>query len=256
MARANRVRGDGSEGGIFHITHRCHNREFLLRFARDRDGYREKLREHVKKYEVGLLDYGITSNHGHLLIDAEERLEVSGFMQEVASEFAREYHRRKGRINAYWGDNFHATLVESGRYLWDCLCDIELNMNRCGVVGHPREWQWVGYHQIMGLRRGYRLIDLDRLCWRLRARDIEDVRRNLEASLVQRIERDPMKREPWWTESLAVGSADFVEKIKPLILSRRDTEITERGDDRWVLEEAGVAYGQKTEPKSTAKPCF
>ena len=34
MARANRVRG---QGGIFHVTHRCHNGRFLLRFARDRD---------------------------------------------------------------------------------------------------------------------------------------------------------------------------------------------------------------------------
>ena len=133
MARANRVRGGGSDGGIFHITHRCHNRAFLLRFARDRDAYREKLREHVKKYDVWLLDYCITSNHGHLLVDAQERVEVSGFMQEVASEFAREFNRRKRRMNAYWGDNFHATLVESGRYLWECLCYIQLNMNRCGV---------------------------------------------------------------------------------------------------------------------------
>jgi hypothetical protein len=73
------------------------------------------------------------------LIEAPERLEVSGFMPEVASEFAREYNRRKGRINASWGDNFHATLVESGRYLWECLCSIEWTRNRCGVVGHPRE---------------------------------------------------------------------------------------------------------------------
>jgi putative transposase len=100
MTRANRVRGGGREGGMFHITHRCHHREFLLKFARDRDAYREKLREHVKKYEVWLLDYCITCNHVHLLLDAEERLEVSGFMQEVASEFAREYNRRRGRINA------------------------------------------------------------------------------------------------------------------------------------------------------------
>ena len=82
MARANRVRGGGREGGIFHIAHRCHNREFLLRFARDRGTYREKLQEHAKKYEVWLLDYCITSNHVHLLLDAEERLEVSGVCGE------------------------------------------------------------------------------------------------------------------------------------------------------------------------------
>jgi REP-associated tyrosine transposase len=52
MARANRWRG---EGGIFHLTHRCHNRAFLLKFARDRDAYRALLREHLQKYQVGML---------------------------------------------------------------------------------------------------------------------------------------------------------------------------------------------------------
>jgi len=36
--------------------------------------------------------------------------------------------------------------VEDGEYLWQCLCYIELNMVRCGVVEHPRDWAWVGYH--------------------------------------------------------------------------------------------------------------
>lgn len=225
-----------------------------MKFARDRNGYREKLRQHVNKYDVWLLDYCITSNHGHLLVDAQERLEVSGFMQEVASEFAREYNRRKRRMNAFWGDNFHATLVESGRYLWECICYIELNMNRCRVVRHPREWEWVGYHEIMGIRRRYRLIDLDRLCWRLGAGDIADVRKNLEVSLAEKIERDQMKREQSWTESLAVGSAAFVEKIKPLILSRRETEIVETGEGMWVLKEREIPYGRKTGAKTGLKP--
>ena len=256
MARANRVRGNGSDGGIFHITHRCHNRQFLLKLACDRDTYREKLREHLKKFDVRLLDYCVTSNHVHLLMDAEDRLEVSRFMQEVASEFARAYNRRKHRMNAYWGDNFHATLVESGRYLWECMCYVELNMNRCGVVTHPREWQWLGYHEIMGLRRRYRLIDLDRLCWRLGASSLEDIRKHLEASLSERIAGDQVKREPRWTESLAVGSAGFVEKIKPLILSRRETEMVETAENMWALREAETPYGQKTGRESGVKTVF
>ena len=67
--------------------------------------------------------------------------------------------------------------------------------------------------------------------------------------------RDQMKREPCWTESLAVGSAGFVEKIKPQILSRRDMAISEQGEERWVLQEAvGPGYGQKRGSKSPAKP--
>lgn len=180
MARANRLRVDG---GVFHLTHRCHNRAFLLKFARDRDAYRAKVREHLRQFDVSVLDYCVTSNHAHLLVDASERLEVSGFMREVASEFARAYNQRKDRTNAFWGDNYHATLVEDGEYLWQCLCYIELNMVRCGVVEHPRDWAWVGYHEILGNRRLYRLVDVDRLCWRLRANNVEEVRKNLKASL-------------------------------------------------------------------------
>jgi putative transposase len=56
-------------------------------------------------------------------------------------------------------------MVEDGEN-WECLGYIELNSVRCGVVAHPREWERVGYHEIMGQRRRYRVIDLDRLRWR------------------------------------------------------------------------------------------
>jgi putative transposase len=125
MARANRLRGDG---GIFHVTHRCHDREFLLKFARDRNAYRAKLREHLRQYEVSILDYCVTCNHVHLLVDAPERDELSGLMRQVEGEFAKAYNRRKQRSNAFWGDPYHATVVEAGDYMWRCLCYIELNM--------------------------------------------------------------------------------------------------------------------------------
>ena len=62
-----------------------------------------------------------------------------------------------------------------------------------------------------------------------------------------------MKREPCWTASLAVGSLGFVEKVKPLILSRRDTEIVPTADNVWVLQEAVIAYGQETGVKNASK---
>ena len=120
-------------------------------------------------------------------------------------------------------------------------------------VQHPREWEWVGYHEIMGSRQRYRLIDVERLCWRLRADNVQEVGKNLIVSLAERIARDGVKREPCWTESLAVGSHGFVEKVKPLILFRRKTEMVPTADDMWVLQEAVTPYGQKTGAKSASK---
>ena len=243
MARANRLSG---HGGIFHGTHRCHNREFLLKFALDRDGYRAKLRDHWPELEVALLDDCITSNHVHLLLDAEERMEISGLMRTVAGEFARAYHRRQERMNAFWGDNFHATLVEEGTYLWRCLCSIELNRVRCGRVAHPQQWDWLGYHEILGQRRRYRVLDLDRLCWRLQADSLTEVRNNLKAALGEQIAQEQFQREPCWTEGVAVGSAAFLERIRPLILARQETELVQQDGEIWVLQEDLVPYGAKT----------
>ena len=248
MARANRLRIDG---GIFHVTHRCHDRQYLLKFARDRNAYRAKLLEYVDQFDLSILDYCLTSNHVHLLLDTPERNELSGFMRKVAGEIGRAYNRRKGRSDAYWGDHYHATLVEEGQYLWRCLCYIELNMVRCGVVNHPREWNWVGYHEIMGLRQRNRVIDLEQLCWRLGTTNLQEVRKNLEASLAARIARGQTKREACWTECLAVGNISFLEGLRPESFSRLKTEIVEPVEKVWALRESVGAYGQQTAPKNS-----
>ena len=76
--------------------------------------------------------------------------------------------------------------------------------------------------------------------------------KNLEVSLAERIAGDQMKREGCWTESLAVGSAGFVEKFKPADFSRRETELVEAGGGAWALQESVLPYGQKTGPKNAA----
>jgi putative transposase len=157
-------------------------------------------------------------------------------------------------MNAFWGDNFHAELVEEGTYRWRCLFYSELNMVRCRRVTHPREWEGLGYHEMMGQRQRYRVLDLDRLCWRLQADSLMDVRKNLEAALAEKIAREQFKREPCWTESLAVGSIDYVERIRPLILSRQETELVQQQDrEIWVLQETPISYGAKTSSKNVPK---
>ena len=80
---------------------------------------------------------------------------------------------------------------------------------------------------------------------------------HLIASLAERIARDEVKREPCWTESLAVGSLGLVEKVKPVILFRRKTEMVPTADNVWAaLQEAAIAYDQKTGAKSPSKALY
>ena len=65
MARANR---HYIPGYVWHITHRCHKREFLLKFVRDRRRWLHWLYEAKRRFGTCVLNYAVTSNHIHLLV--------------------------------------------------------------------------------------------------------------------------------------------------------------------------------------------
>ena len=65
MPRANR---HFLPGHVWHITHRCHRKSFLLKFARDRHNYLRWVFEAKKRFGSSVLNYIVTCNHVHLLV--------------------------------------------------------------------------------------------------------------------------------------------------------------------------------------------
>ena len=91
---------------IWHITHRCHQRKFLLKFARDRRRYLHWLFEARKRFGLCVLDYMVTSNHVHLLIKDTGSDVIAESMQLIAGRTAQEYNERKARHGAFWEELF------------------------------------------------------------------------------------------------------------------------------------------------------
>ncbi len=65
MPRANQY---FSPSFLWHITHRCHKKEFLLKFARDRECW---LFEAKRRYGLCVLNYVVTSNPIHYSFTGE-----------------------------------------------------------------------------------------------------------------------------------------------------------------------------------------
>ncbi|KPA12614.1 transposase [Candidatus Magnetomorum sp. HK-1] len=74
MPRANR---HYLPGYLWHITHRrCHKKEFLLKFVKDRQRFLHCLFQARKGYGLSILSYIVTFNHIHLLVDGGESHET------------------------------------------------------------------------------------------------------------------------------------------------------------------------------------
>ena len=239
MPRANRY---FLPGQIWHITHRCHEKSFLLGFGRDRRTYRRWLFEAKKRFGLCVLNYAVTCNHVHLLAKDTGEGVIARSLQLAAGRTAQEFNERKGRHGAFWEDRYHATAIEAATHLHRCLVYVDLNMVRAGVVRHPAEWKHGGYREIQDPPERYALIDLmelTRLSGFSRLRDFQCAHRQWVADA---LERETMQREERWSESIAVGSAPFVATIRAALGSRaRHRDLTADGGMH-VLRESETAY--------------
>lgn len=230
-------------GYAWHITHRCHKGEFLLKFARDRRRWMHWLFEAKKRYGLCILNFMVTSNHVHVLVfDSGDKQTIPHSIQLIAGRTAQEFNQRKNRNGAFWQDRYHATAVESGEHLRQCIVYIDMNMVRAGVVSHPSEWEFCGYREIQEPRQRYSLIDHNRLYSVAGSGTGENFRSSHVSWVNQALRENTHKRERHWTESLAVGSKGFVAKLEEELGYRtRGRRINESASGS-ELKEQGSAY--------------
>jgi putative transposase len=241
MPRANRY---FLPGYVWHITHRCHKREFLLKFARTRQRYLHWLYRARKRFSVEVLNYTITSNHVHLVVrNREGQNEIPAMIQLVAGRTAQEYNARKGRKGAFWEDRYHATAIEAGSHLQRCLTYVDLNMVRAGAVRHPEEWVHGGYHEIQSNRRRNTIIDLKALAEVLELGSREALRTAHQEWIAEALSDETQRQEDHWSQGLAVGSDAFVRQTQLALGHRGRYRNRLEGEGMSVLREAEEGYG-------------
>jgi putative transposase len=202
-------------GYIWHLTHRCHNRQFLLRFDRDRRVWMDWMYRGKTRYGLHVLNYSVTSNHIHLLVYADgKRHVIPRSILLAASRTALEYNRRKSRSGAFWEGNYHATAIETGSHFRNCLMYIDLNMVRAGVVKHPRDWPFCGYQEIFEQRIRNCLIDKKLLMNLIGVAGPDELVAVYQDWIMEVLKSKDLSRKPKWTESVAVGREAFIDKIK------------------------------------------
>ena len=248
MARAKR---HYIPGEIWHITHRCHKGDFLLKLIQDRRKWLQWLFEAKRRYGLTILNYTVTSNHIHLLVlDEGERDVIPDSIKLVAGRTGQEYNNRKKRKGAFWEDRYHATAIESQEHLLRCLVYIDLNMVRAGVVSHPSEWAFGGYNEIQEPRRKCVLINYQKLA-ELTGFSTYDAFQKAHKELVsEALANDNNFRLSQWTESIAVGSKGFIETIKEKLGIRATGRKVLEKDGGFELREEVESYIANSDVKN------
>lgn len=242
-------------GHIWHITHRCHQSQFLLKYAQDRERYLHWLFEARKRFGLCVLNYMVTRNHVHLLIKDTGGDAIASSLQLVAGRTGQEYNKRKERRGAFWEERYHATAIDSDQHLLRCITYIDLNMVRAGETPDADGWAHCGFHEIQGMRQRYAILDFETLVSLCGFTEAEDFRKAHRQWAADALLREHMERDRNWSDMIAVGSESFVSDVRKKLGLRPGRLAMDNDRDTHLLREEQQAYEVVTAHRgSTKKP--
>ncbi len=230
-------------GCVWHITHRCHKQEFLLKFKKDRRHWCHWLFETKKRYGLCVLNYIPTSNHVHILVVDTGKETIPKSLQLIAGRTAQEFNIRKKRKGAFWEDRYHATAVQTDEHLAKCMVYIDLNMVRAGVVQHPSQYRMSGYNEIQNPPKRYSIINRKKLLEFFAIHDENHFQQTHREWVNIELKNDSSIRNPVWSETIAVGKEYFVKDIQQKLSGKvPGRSVISKRDDCCTLEESQVSY--------------
>jgi putative transposase len=199
------------DGACYHITHRCHNREFLFRYKKYRQFYLRHLFEMQKRYRIDVLDYIVTSNHVHLLLTAKKGERISEGLRYLHGRVGQWYNKQLKSSGSFWSGRFHSTLIQDGKHLGMCMFYIDMNMVRTGKVKHPLEWDACAYHEFYKSKSKFRIINSKKLCQVLAIENIEQFRKWHTLTVDNILQKKELERMKFWSNAYAVGDDDWIK---------------------------------------------
>ncbi len=242
MPRANR---HFLPGFIWHITHRCHDRIFLLKHRIVRKHWIMELGKAKRRFNLRILNYIATSNHVHLLIYDPKGDAIPPALQWVAGRTAQYYNERHEREGAFWSDRYHATAIDSDEYLWRCMLYINLNMVRAGVVRHPQDWYPCGYSELLSPKKRYGLLAYSDLLNLLKMDSLAELQQLMSQQITEVLKSGENQRMSHWTESVAVGHQSFLENIKSQLGYRSRGRTIRQSEDSTYIREGDAPFQLK-----------
>ena len=123
-------------------------------------------------------------------------------------------------------------------------------MVRAGVIDHPSKWPHNGYNEIQVPRLKIVIISYERL---QELAGFENYKSFITAHrkwVQAALEKIDAKRESRWTESIAVGSSPFIERIKNAMGAMAKGRSVHPTEGAFELRDAQSAYNAVFNPEN------
>lgn len=176
-------------GGIYHITHRGHNHQYILADDIDKAILLDKLKKILIEHSGQLLYFVLMNNHYHILLEMQE---TPGdlIMHRLNTGYGRYYSLKYKTTGAVFENRYHAQEVDGLKYLHAVIQYLAMNPIRAGLNEKVTDYRWSAHLDIAQKRPVY--VNSQRLFEILGG--APEKGRLIYQDLIQRAQKDPTKK--------------------------------------------------------------
>ena len=133
--------------GLYHVVLRGIGRQILFEEAQDFQQFLEILKQVRQLEHFDLLAYCLMDNHVHLLLRAEEKLDI--IMKRIAVRYAAYFNKKYERCGHLFQNRFGSESIEDFQYLMAAAAYIHNNPQAAGLCqrGEYPRGSWQAYSQ-------------------------------------------------------------------------------------------------------------
>ena len=200
----------------YHVSGTCYDPARIFRFVYMRKKALKRLRKVVRHYPVCILDYLLHPDGYRLLVEAEHPGRITEALKPFHLGAGYDYRSRKKWQGPVWRQRGPViTLVQKGPHALRCALDMDFQMVRTGDpdLFHPLLWDHSGHLELAGVRKRYRVIDRAAVSRCLMDTGWEQFREWYITAATARWNSGEIAEEPWWENTLAVGSQQLCESV-------------------------------------------
>lgn len=146
--------------GLPHLViQRGNDRQPIFRDDVDRRRYLEILVDVARTNRLAVHAYVLMEDHVQLLASPAGADTLSRTMQSLGRRYVGGFNARHGRRGTLWEGRFRCAVIETERYLLDCMRFVELNPVRAGTVARAGDYAWSSARCHLGQRQDQLLTD-------------------------------------------------------------------------------------------------
>lgn len=139
-------------GGIYHITHRGHNKFHIFEETIDKAHFLDILRKVVQETGCHVLFYTIMDNHYHLLIEMQE-MPLDKVMRRLNTRYAIYYTKKHRLSGSVFDSHYSASEVKDKKYLVSVIQYIATNPIKPSLVQKINEYRWCAHLEIVARKQ-------------------------------------------------------------------------------------------------------